>query len=157
MTPRCPDLAVDRGLLARLLNDPDAQVRESAASYPLHLSTPCDHAEWLLSATAASRAFAEHPASTLHLLRRPAAESPVDATLDICERWLATNAQEAGDIRTAAAGDGYYIVDIALAMHARTNIGSDQRERTLALLDRLIESGVIDGNSKVDAMGDIYI
>jgi hypothetical protein len=149
--------AMDCGLLARLLDDPDSQVRETAASYPLHLNTPCHHAEWLLSATAASRAYAEHPASTLHMLRLPAAEPPVDPTLDLCERWLATNAQEAGDIRTAAAGDGYYIVDIALAIHARTSIGSDQGKRTLDLLDRLIESGVINANSKVDAMGDIYV
>ncbi len=70
------DLAVDRRLLARLLNDADAQVRESAASYPLHLSTPCAHTEWLLAATATSRAFDEHPESTLYLLSRPACRTP---------------------------------------------------------------------------------
>jgi len=148
---------VDRGLLLRLLDDPDDKVRTSAAQYPLHLTTPCNQADRLLSATAATCAFAEHPAATLHLLRRAAAALPVDATLDLCERWLSENAQAAGDISTASAGDVYFVVDIALATHARTPNGSDQRKRTLTLLDRLVEANIVEANAKVDAMEDIYV
>ena len=54
------------------------------------------------------------------------------------------------DIRTAAAGDAYQVVDIVLATHARTAVRSPERERCLTLLDRLIESGAAEADKKAD-------
>src|SRR5205814_6793944 len=53
----------DRSLLVQLLNDPDNEVREFAIRFALDLTTPLDANAKLLSATATSRAFTDHPAA----------------------------------------------------------------------------------------------
>jgi hypothetical protein len=140
---------VDRGLLAALLNDDDDEVRTTALRFASNMKTTLRSSGRLLSATATSRAFAEHPAAILFALRGSGDELPADGTLEICEHWLSSNAQSAGDIRTAAAGDAYYVVDIVLAVHARSVPGSSERGRCLTLLDRLIDADVIDANVKL--------
>lgn len=70
--------------------------------------------------------------------------------LDLCENWLSHHSASAGDIQTAAAGDAYYVVEIALAIHAQAAVGSPERQRCLTLLDRLIEAGAADADKKVD-------
>jgi len=139
----------DRGLLVRLLNDIESEVREFAIRFAHDMTPPLTTYARLLSATATSRAFEEHPASVLHALRRLGVELPAE-TLELCERWLSQHAEFAGDIRTAAAGDAYYVVDLVLATHARTAVGSSERERCLTLLDRLIESGAVEADNKAD-------
>jgi len=141
----------DRGLLVRLLNDPKSEVRERAVRFAHDMSAPLHRYAELLSATATSQAFKEHPASVLHALRRSSGELPVE-TLELCEHWLTQHAESAGDIRTAAAADAYYVVDLTLAAHARTAVGSPERERCLTLLDRLIESGAAEADTKTDEL-----
>jgi hypothetical protein len=140
----------DRGLLVRLLNDPNSEVRESAIRFALDMTTPLSANATLLLATATSHAYADHPATVLHSLRRAGGELPVEASLALCERWLSQHSASAGDIRTAAAGDAYRVVDIVLATHARTAVRSPERERCLILLDRLIESGAAEADRKAD-------
>jgi hypothetical protein len=140
----------DRSLLVQLMNDPDDEVREFAIRFALDLTRPLDASAKLLSATATSRAFTDHPASVLHALRRAGGALPVDASLELCEHWLSSHAPSAGDIRTTAAGDAYHVVDIVLATHARTAVRSPERERCLTLLDRLIESGAAEADRKAD-------
>jgi hypothetical protein len=140
----------DRSLLVQLMNDPDDEVREFAIRFALDLTTPPNANANLLSATATSLAFTDHPAPVLHALRRAGGALPVDASLELCEHWLSSHAHSAGDIRTAAAGDAYHVVDIVLATHARTAVRSPQRERCLILLDRLIESGAAEADRKAD-------
>lgn len=143
----------DRHLLVDLLNDDDEKVREAAARFALNLAQPLSRHAALLAATATSRAFAEHPASMLHALARATGDLPTEA-LDLCEHWLRRHFASAGDIQTAAAGDAYYVVEIALAIHARAAVGSSERQRCLEFIDRLIEAGAADADKKADDLAD---
>jgi hypothetical protein len=144
----------DRQLLIDFLNDNDEAVREAAANYSAHLAQPLSRqAATLLAATATSPAFAEYPTPVLHMLAQVAGHLPVQA-LDLCEHWLNRNFTSAGDIQTAAAANAYYVVEIVLAIHARATVGSTERQRCLALIDRLIEAGAADADKKADILSD---
>jgi len=80
---------------------------------------------------------------------------PPAEALDLCERWLEQNHEVAGDIRTAASADAYYVSDIVLAVHAHATVGSSERNRSLELIDRLIEAGAADANNKLDSMEQV--
>ena len=139
----------DRHLLLRLLDDSDQDVRAAAVDFGRYLTQPLNQYTDLLKATATSRAFREHPGTLLHALRAHAGNLPAEA-LELCENWLIHHAGTAGDIRTAAAADAYYVTDIVLSIHARSAIGSTERERCLNLLDRLIDAGAADANTEAD-------
>lgn len=139
----------DRQLLVELLNDDDEKVRETASHFALNLAQPLGKQAALLAATATSQAFAENPSSTLNAVAQATGDLPLEA-LDLCENWLSHHAASAGDIQTAAAGHAYYVVEIVLAIHAQGAVGSPERQRCLALLDRLIEAGAADADKKVD-------
>lgn len=144
----------NRQLLIELLDDDDEAVRESAAGYALSLSPPLDRHAALLAATARSRAFAERPEPVLLALSK-APGNLAEEALDMCEVWLEKNSTNAGDIQTRAAADAHYVVEIVLAIHARSPMGSTERARCLSLVDRLIEAGAADADKKIDD-GDFH-
>jgi hypothetical protein len=143
-------VVADRELLIRLLDDDDHDVRESAVRYTFDLTAPLSRHSELFAATARSLAFREHPAPMLHALHRLPSDIPQEA-LDLCEEWLRNKAEDAGDIRNAAAGDAYYVVDIVFSIHSGATVGSPVVERCLALIDRLVEIGAFDVEKKIEA------
>jgi hypothetical protein len=139
----------DQHMLVGLLDDSDSEVRTAALGFAHNLTQPFGRYRNLLAATATSQAFREHPGSLLYALSEQAGDLPTE-TLELCEHWFSNNAETAGDIRTAAAGDAYFVTDIVLSIHARAAVGSAERTRSLDLLDRLIEAGAAEANKKVD-------
>lgn len=139
----------DQHLLIALLDDNDSEVRSAALQFAHNLTQPLDQYRNLLAATGASQAFREHPGPVLHTVSQQPGDLPA-AALDLCEQWFAANTETISDIRTAAAGDAYYVTDIVLSIHARTAVGSAERARCLDLLDRLIEAGAAEANKKAD-------
>lgn len=59
------------------------------------------------------------------------------AVLDLCERFVGAHGHALGDITTAAAGDGIYVVRLAIRLHAQHD-DPGMRERCLDLIDQLI-------------------
>jgi len=141
--------AVDQHLLINLLNDDDHDVREAAAGYPGRLTPPLYRFSDLLAATAHTRIFQEDPSTLLAALHREHADLP-ETTLDLCAAWLTNNADDAGDIRTKAAGDANYVVDMVYSIHAGAEVASPIRRLCLDLIDRLIEAGAFDAEKKAD-------
>jgi len=55
-----------------------------------------------------------------------------------------------GDISTRDSAIAFEVADVVLSLYASTRAGSSERERTLNLLDSLVEAGAIDIDRKTD-------
>lgn len=64
-----------------------------------------------------------------------------DASLDVCEAFVARCAKEARDIRTARSGDEHTVGKLVFSAYAQLKDQKAQ-ERALALIDEMILEGL---------------
>ncbi|MFD9069801.1 AAA family ATPase [Streptomyces lasiicapitis] len=140
----------DEGLLVRLLDDEDQAVREAAIGFVRHMNGSPIKRERLLTALVPTLAFADFPQDVFHALDQAGAELPVAASLSLCETWLSAGNRTVGDISTRDAAIALEVADVVLSLYASTRKGGSERERTLDLLDSLVEAGAIDIDRKTD-------
>ncbi|WP_416956498.1 AAA family ATPase [Streptomyces sp. Agncl-13] len=144
-------VSADEGLLVRLLDDEDQAVRKAAIGFVRHIGGgSLVRRERLLAALVPTSAFADFPQKVFHALDQAGAELPVAAALSLCETWLGAGNRTVGDISTRDSAIAFEVADVVLSLYASTRAGSSERERTLDLLDSLVEAGAIDIDRKTD-------
>jgi hypothetical protein len=128
-------------VLAAAFDDNAKEVRAQAVTtfqllgeVPLTAYTP------LFEAFAHSRAVTDFAGDILRVLEKSRHPLP-DVALTVCERLLSIHGKDAGDIRTAAAGDAVQATRLLLRIH-RQHASPDLRRRCLDLFDRFIAAGV---------------
>lgn len=137
------DTALAAETLTRLFDDADAGVREAAASVAANLrGKPLSRYETVLTKLIESGAF-ENATPQIFLTLEHAPDQVGALALRCAHRFIATFGPDAGDIRTAAAGDAHYVCDLAIRGLTQAQTA---RERS-ALLD------VIDALMRVGAYG----
>ncbi|MEU6261522.1 hypothetical protein [Streptomyces sp. NPDC047043] len=144
------EVSADEGLLVRLLDDEDQAVRKAAIGFVRHINGSPIRRERLLTALVPTLAFADFPQEVFHALDQAGAELPVAASLSLCETWLSAGNRTVGDISTRDSAIAFAVADVALSLYASTRAGNSERERTLNLLDSLVEAGAIDIDRKTD-------
>jgi hypothetical protein len=144
------EVSADEGLLVRLLDDEDQAVRKAAIGFVRHIGGSLARRERLLTALVPTSAFSDFPQEVFHALDQAGAELPVAATLSLCETWLGAGIRTVGDISTRDSAIAFGVADVVLSVYASTRPGSAERERTLDLLDSLVEAGAIDIDRKTD-------
>jgi hypothetical protein len=134
-------------VLARAFSDSSSKVRSAAVTcfYSLeeqHLS----EYEKLLEVFSNSTALHDNTSAVFHMLELSRQPLP-RMVLDLCENFVSQHHAALGDISTAAAGTGIYVVQLAVRLHAQ-HIDSDIRSRCLDLIDQLVIAGAqgIDDN-----------
>lgn len=127
--------------LTGLMNDEDDEVLEAVAKVAPHLR---DHKlrpfADLLSALIDSAAY-DHATPQLLLTLQHAPDKIDDLVLKASQRFIAIFGDQAGDIRTGAAGDAHYISELVVRGLAQSR-NSLHRAALLDILDALLELGV---------------
>lgn len=127
--------------LIRLMDDDDDSVRAAAAKVAPHLR---DHAlrpfADLLAALIESPAY-DHATPQLLITLQHAPDKVDELVLKASQRFVSVFGEDAGDIRTGAAGDAHYISELVVRGLAQSR---DKRHRAalLDVLDTLLELGV---------------
>lgn len=136
-----PHRAAALATLTLLFDDEDDGVRAAAASVAPHLR---DHRlrpyAALLQALIASPAY-RHATPQLFLTLEHARDRVSDVELAAAQRFLQEFSDEAGDIRTGAAGDAHYVSELVVRGLARSR-NATERSGLLDVLDTLLEIGV---------------
>ncbi len=127
--------------LTPLFEDQDESVREAAASVAPHLrERRLRPYASLLLALIASPAY--RPATPqIFLTLEHAPDRVSDLELAAAQRFLDEFSDEAGDIRTGAAGDAHYVSELVVRGLAGSR-DPEERSNLLDVLDKLLEIGV---------------
>ncbi len=117
--------------------DAEEEVRKAAATVAVELrGEDLDRHQAILRSLIGSPSFEE--ALTQLLFTLEAATSDVATLgLECAERFLATQADEAGDVTKAAAGDARHVGELLLRTYAQAR-DTSMRERALDTLDKLL-------------------
>jgi hypothetical protein len=123
------------GIVVQLLNDGDADVREAAARslWRIH-ELDQQTAEMLVQEFVKSPAFSDHMGNLFASLEESTTLLP-PSTIDACERAVASEGPELGDIRTTRAIGSFHLVAIVLRLYKQGT--EDVRRRCLDVIDRL--------------------
>jgi len=138
---RTSNAALATSALLQLINDGDEDVRKTAAKVAQNLrDQPLRPFATLLEALIDSDSY-EHATPQLLITLEHAPDRVDDLALKAAQRFLSVYGKEAGDIRTAAAGDARYISELVVRGLAQSR---DRAHRTalLDVLDLLLELGV---------------
>jgi hypothetical protein len=127
--------------LLQLMSDEDDEVRKAAADVAPHLrGRPLRPFAGLLKALIESPSY-EHATPQLLLTLEHAPDKVDDLALNAAQRFVKVYGQDAGDIRTSAAGDAHYISDLVVRGLAQSR-DKQHRAALLDVLDLLLEIGV---------------
>lgn len=131
-----PDLAIET--LTGLMNDEEEEVRKAVASLAPHLRDKRlrPFAD-LLSRLIASDSYSES-IPQLFLTLQHAPDRVDDLSLLAAQRFLEVHGKDAGDIRTAAAGDSSYVSELVVRGLAQSR-SPEERSALLDVLDQLLE------------------
>lgn len=129
--------------LGQLFNDESVEVQKEAADCFRFIEPEALHGYGNLTASfAMSLAFSGDRFDLVHALRRCPGGLP-DATIIVCERFLEVAGDEAGDNRTAVAGEAETVSQLVARLYAQAN----DRAARARFLD------VVDGMLRVRAYG----
>lgn len=122
-------------IVAQLLNDGDADVREAAARslWRIH-ELDQQTAEMLVQEFMKSLAFPEHAGNLFASLEECTTVLPA-STIDACERFVTSEEPEHGGIGTTRAFGGSHLVAVILRLYKQGS--EDIRRRCLNVIDRL--------------------
>jgi hypothetical protein len=129
--------------LVRLFNDDNKDVRAEAGSCFRFLEgADVEEYEELIRAFCESKAFGEDTFAILHTLETSTYRLP-GITITVCEAFLRRLGGEAGDIRTARAGDARTVATLIFrTYHQHQN--DIWGGKALDLIDRLCLTGIAD-------------
>jgi hypothetical protein len=145
-----PDLAIET--LTGLMNDKEHEVRAAVASLAPRLRDkklrPFAN---LLKELIASDSYSESTPQLLLTLQH-APDRVDDLSLLAAQRFLQVYGKDAGDIRTAAAGDSSYVSELVVRGLAQSR-SPRERSALLDVLDQLLEIGAYGIAKAIDEAG----
>jgi len=127
-------------LLVQLFADDDEQVRQEAANVGMHLRERAllPFADTLTALIGSPSFRASLPQLFLTLQYAP--DRVHDLVVLSARRFIDELGGEAGDIRTAAAGDAHYVGELVMRAFAQS-VDAAQRKEALDLIDDLLRAG----------------
>ena len=135
--------------LAALFNDGDSNVRSEAASCFRQLRGELlESYEDLIAEFCESTAFQEDSFSILHTLEESLGRLP-GMTCLVCEKFLDRFADEARDIRTHRAADGYTLPKLVFRTYQQHQ-NDEWTSRSLDLIDHLCLEGIGEAERELE-------
>ena len=145
-----PGLAAET--LTGLMNDEEDEVRRAVASLAPRLrGLKLRSFAGLLSNLIASDSYPESTPQ-LFLTLQQAPDRVDDLALKASQRFLKVYGTEAGDIRTAAAGDSFYVSELVVRGLAQSK-STEERSSLLDVLDQLLEVDAYGIAKAIDEAG----
>ena len=132
-----------------LFNDEDSKVRNAAASCFRQLEDEDlgEHGE-LIGAFCDSRAFHEDSYGVIRLMEASLGRLP-GMTCVVCEKFLDRFSAEARDIRTARAGNAFFLAKLVFRTYQQ-HPNDEWTPRALDLIDRLCLEGIGDSGQQLE-------